>query len=492
MSDYHKNLQKNKEAPDSWCVLPWSQVNINGNGVFRLCCNSVSNKTKCILRTERKKPLHVKEADWDSVMNSDIMKSVRRKMLQGQWPEECIHCEKEFKAGTKSLNIKIRSQLASAVETKNYPDYHKTKVLTQKDGSISLKDFPVSFLDIRFGNQCNLKCVMCGPTESNMWYKDYSVAFNKDYFMEADHKIKLKVNSNGKLNTENNVFDWNDDSFFLSQIEKHISTFRKVHITGGEPLLIKSHWDFLRKCIHKGVASKIRIEYNSNITNVPPFAWDLWKHFKSIDMGLSVDCFGVVNDFIRYPSKWNTIENNMLKFDMSTEKISPYIVTVVSILNIWHLPEFVFYIMNKNYQKIGAGETSPVISPHPLHWPEYLDISILEDHFKCKIEQRFNKFKEIISKFDWQFHCGDSRGCVKWGRKIERACNILDSYINFMRDNRYNNEELSRHRKLFIYFMDKLDELRGTAWKETLPEAFKHTYEWRKINVDLKKLGVQS
>ena len=75
----------------------------------------------------------------------------------------------------------------------------------------------------------------------------------------------------------------------------------------GEPLIINAHYDFLQKCVDEGYASKLVIEYNTNITNVPQRAWDIWKHFKNVIVGVSIDGNKEVNDLIRFPSKWRMI-----------------------------------------------------------------------------------------------------------------------------------------------------------------------------------------
>ena len=105
-----------------------------------------------------------------------------------------------------------------------------------------------------------------------------------------------------------NVYNWSDDPQLWTQIEKHIHTLRRVYIVGGEPLLIKSHYEFLKKCIEQNVSHKLNIEYNSNITEIPNKVWSLWRQFKNITFHISLDGFGKVNDLIRYPSQWEKIK----------------------------------------------------------------------------------------------------------------------------------------------------------------------------------------
>ena len=479
MNDIQRNLTQNKEAPNSWCPLPWSHISIKGNGAYRLCCHSNTSKNQGILRDKEGNMLHIGKTNWDEVINSDTMKSVRKNMLAGKWSSECVRCQKEFNSGMKSRNIHERSLLAENIEPEHYPGYLKAKALTQSDGTISVKDFPVSFLDIRFGNLCNLKCAMCSPTDSSAWYKEHNAIWGR-YFEDSGENVTLKRNLDGKITIgKKDIFNWSDNYTLWSQLEKHIDQFRRIHIVGGEPLLIKAYYKFLKKCIESGIANKLIIEFNSNITHIPTQALKLWKQFKRIHIGISLDGFGQVNDFIRYPSRWGQLEKNIQQLNQIEGNLICYITTSVSVLNILHLPTFIEYIMKKNYKGIGLLHT-PLINPHPVYRPGFLNINILDEAFKEKIGLHFDKYKEKISNYDWQSIYGNSQ-IVSWEEKIIRACEILDNYVKFMQQSSYEKEELIKWRSLFIHFMDKLNELRNLYWRETFPELYESTLEWRKL-----------
>lgn len=481
MNDCDKNMSMNQGAPVSWCVVPWSRVSIKTNGNYRLCCSGETNTQTGdnVLRDKNRKPLHIGSADWESVMNSSTMKSVRKNMLKGKWSAECVHCERLFKKGGLPYSIGWRLTLASVVETENYPGYVKAKTLTQKDGSISLKDFPISDVDIRFGNLCNLKCVMCGPRSSDKWYDDYRLIWGKDYFLDQEEKVQLKSYENGKWKAKEDVFNWSEDLYLQSQFKENVSSFKRIYIAGGEPLLIKAHYKFLKWCVLNDVAKRIVIKYSSNITHIPTQAWDLWKHFKLMDMNISLDGFGPVNNFIRYPSEWNKIEKNLKKFDVAKGHFNLNILTTMSVLNVWHLPEFINYIMRENYKQISKQDN--LLWYQPVRRPYHLDMVILEDSFKEKISSHFEKAKKRISNFDWQAAFGDSN-LQSWEDKIKRADCIMDKLIKYMHNTHYDEKEfLLKHRKRFIYFMDKLDTLRGLCWAKTFPELYESTLGWRNL-----------
>ena len=476
MSDYQKNIMQNKGAPDSWCPRPWAGRSIQAPGTYKVCC-----LVKDVMRDKNERPLHINETNWENAMNSDIIKSVRKDMLAGKWHTQCGRCQKNFNSKLKSLNIFSRYKFAKDVEPKDYPGYIKAKNLTKSDGSILLKDFPVFFLDISFDNLCNLRCVTCNSGLSTSWLKDDMAIFGKNYF---DQSTKEAVNEsflkdepiqNGLTNQTASQFH----SLLFSQVKKHIHQFRRVYISGGEPLLTKSYYKFLKICIEHDVAKKMTIEFNSNLTYIPEQVWNLWKHFKKIQINFSVDGIGTVNDFIRYPSKWNAIEKNMSRFTEANGNFFCQIHATLNVLNIWHLPELIEYIIKKNYPHIG-NSILPIIHYNPVNKPIFLNTNILEESFKQKIKVHFEKYKKKISDYNWRSKYGESQ-ISSWKEKIKSAHKIMDSNINFMCLNLYSKTELEKWRSHFIHFMDKLDNLRGLCWQKTFPELYESTKKWRNL-----------
>ena len=58
-----------------------------------------------------------------------------------------------------------------------------------------------------------------------------------------------------------------------------------LYINGGEPTLIKAHWNYLRKLVDSGRSKNIILWYNINMTNLPEEI-TLWKEFKEAEFVL--------------------------------------------------------------------------------------------------------------------------------------------------------------------------------------------------------------
>ena len=481
MNDKEENLKGNEAAPASWCPLPWSHVSVKSNGTFRICCHSAASGTRGVLVDENNIPLTVESASFEQVINNSAMKNIRTQMLKGEWADSCVRCQRESNSGMLSRNQYERYALADIIEKEKYPSYQKAKAVTDADGTIKNDEFPISYMDIRFGNLCNLKCVMCSPTDSDQWYDDYAAVWNTTHFWDNKKQINLAPNINGKLKPTTKIFEWSDDTNFWNEIEKYIYQFRKIYLVGGEPLLIDAHYDFLQKCIDYGCADKLTIEYNTNLTNIPTRAWDIWKHFKTVIIGASIDGFGAVNDLIRYPSKWYKIEENLKKFKNTAGNFVVHIASTVQLLNVWQFPEFIEYVLVDNHMPGTFWSSSPLmLSAHPVHRPAYLNINILPDDFKNTLIVRYNEYKHKFKTTDYQTMYGNSDG-PSWEEKTSQACKLLDMYIQFMNKINYSEEELINARRDCIHFLDTLDTRRNTNWNTVCPEVYQATIAWRQL-----------
>ena len=104
--------------------------------------------------------------------------------------------------------------------------------------------------------------------------------------------------------------------------------------------MIREHKQFLEEIIRQGYADKILVRYNTNGLLVDDSIIDLWKKFKTVKVGFSIDDLSERNHYIRYPSDWDTIVQNLHKLDNTPNNIHVSIATAIQILNIKTLPDF--------------------------------------------------------------------------------------------------------------------------------------------------------
>lgn len=453
-------VESDSLIPSSWCPLPWSHVSIKNDGTFRLCCHANIGPTRGTLFGADGTPLNAATSTWKDAVNSETMKEVRATMLKGQWPPACTRCSNEFKAGVVPRNMFERDLEYSSV------DFIKAKELTSPDGSINPKDFPAKNIDMRFGNTCNLKCVMCSPRDSNQWYQDHVAITGETEYEEGHYSIKLFKNQSGEYRPQGDSYKWFDDTRVWDELTNASSTITKIFIAGGEPFLIKKHFQWLERCVELDIAKNITLEYSTNLTHIPDSAFGIWKKFKKVVFGISVDSIGEKNYLIRYPSDWSLIMENISKLDGKLTNASLKVVIAVQILNIFDLPEIFNFWLTQTMTHVPLH-----ITLHPVHRPYFYNLSILSESTKLEIKRNLDSYLEKIKQI--------TPVSKTHHQSLLEVIKITIKYSNFVMA--YSSAaNVTANRNNFIHTMDKLDELRKTDWKQTFPEVWAATKDWKK------------
>lgn len=111
-----------------------------------------------------------------------------------------------------------------------------------------------------------------------------------------------------------------------------ISKVRELKLTGDEPLMIKENWDMISQM---GENTTLRIITNGTITikNL-----SIFEKFKLVTWNISIEGPKEITEYIRYPSKWSTIQKN-IKTMNEMPNAQTFYVSTVGALNIHHLLE---------------------------------------------------------------------------------------------------------------------------------------------------------
>jgi len=442
----------------AWCPLPWLGLNVRNNGDVRVCCNANVSVNQGLVAKEDGSYYNLGKDKIQDFRNAKLMKEIRLAMLDGKYHESCVRCQREAESDMISRADWERDIWAHELTEET------AREITAEDGSIDTNQNPIKYMDLRFGNLCNLKCRMCGPTDSNMWYEDTVKLWGPQY-TDSGQKIKLVKNSKGKHEPEVDIYSWYENKDFWIDLEAEIPVVERLYIVGGEPLMINQHYEFLQKCINAGRADKIVIEYNTNITNIPERAWNIWKHFQRIQIGMSVDAVGPINDYIRNPSKWRKIEENMRKLDSAEGNFKVWWAATIQAYNLIHLPETMMWKINQNFKRVNVNiDYKSVISPHPLHNPKFLNIKIFPTESKQWIEQFFEEWKQ---RAEYEIFDNLNR---------KHFCKILDTYIKYMWA-----EDYSDQLEKFWHYTRTLDLSRNENLKSVSPKTWEllhgHLYE---------------
>lgn len=436
----------------TFCPMPWNSINLRNNGDLRICCNTNSySPNKGIMRKDDGTPYNAGKDDLDEARNAAIIKEVRQSMLKGEWHPECERCRQEEINGIRS-----RREYESDDWGRKGITLESMSPVTDSDGSIDPELIPIQFFDIRYGNFCNLKCRMCGPTDSHMWYDDFVQLHDRTHYKDTHDLIQLTKNSKGKWDTDQ--YNWfKDSNVYWNNFEKHTRNAEKLYIVGGEPLIIEEHIESLERLIANGTAPKIQIEYNTNLTNVTDRILNLWEHFEQIRIGVSIDGFGNVLEYQRTPIKWPHLYKNMKKLnDNNNINLKCWFAFTVTPFNVFHVPEF----MKWKLEESNLTRFNPIDSPRPLmthhmcHSPKHLNVKVLPEIIKQQVEERYQDYIEWIMSTDYSVHVKES------------FIGICDGITEFMKSESYYKE----YWPMFVDNTLRLDHMRNQNVLDIVPE----------------------
>lgn len=420
---------------------------------MRICCQANVSENRGLLKKENGETYNAGHDDLDESRNSELMNSARLDMLEGRWPSACSRCQSEEASGLRSRRI-YENQAWGTRYSQEWASAN-----TAEDGRIDTNAVPPVYFDIRLGNKCNLKCRMCGPTDSNLWYEDYHNTVAPS-FSDTQGKVQISQSGNRWVVSDNS-YDWHENEIFWDHLKKHAQWIEHLHIVGGEPLLIENHYKALEFLHENGFAKNITMEYNTNLMVLPQRALELWKHFKKVKVGVSLDGHGAVNDYIRSPSKWNIIVRNLERLNAASPNIDMWLSATIQVYNIYNITDLIRWKLESGLSRFNNTSRLPFITSHVLHHPKHYNIRILPQAVKAKVRQKFADFEMWFQ--DWALENIPEEKRRK--DMTESLHKLLKSYADYM-----NKEDWSHLMEEFWNNTLKLDKARNQDFFKVAPE----------------------
>lgn len=415
----------------TFCVIPWLHRMTDEQGFHQLCCVGVGEGNQLLNALGER--LHISQYLTDEqLLNSPTVKNARAQMLRGEWPVACERCQQaERSAGTS-----IRQQLNDVHERGR-----GASLLQRTSADGTLESPVVHYADIRLGNVCNLTCRMCGPVASRLWEPHFNQVQPKAYRLP---KGQLKTLS------RNNWVKKDSLEWLLNQ---HLPSLESLHFAGGEPLIVPEMVEALELCIGSGRAAEIQLSYNTNMTVLPEKVTSLWRHFRGVSILCSVDAYGLLNDYIRRPSRWSDIDRNLHMLDQRFDEWNvkwAAVTTTVQIYNVLTISELFEYLRTAGFARI---QKAPQLVP--LLYPGYLSIQTLPASAKRLARQRL---QAVMDRLDaaHEPELGALTGSIRSTLAFMAAADTTSE----LRD--------------FFAFCASSDQAFGDSWREAVPELARH------------------
>lgn len=389
------------EDSKTFCIYPWIHLHAYPTGEAYPCCHA-----------EMAYPVgNCRHKTLEEIYRDAPMRVLRDDMLNERPNPTCGRCyeqeESGFFSGRKSAN--------------KHHGHHVKRIDDDK--------FQMTYWDIRFSNLCNLSCRSCGHIFSSNWHKDQAVLAGGTW-----SQTNPVLNYAGR--TETDIWE---------QLIPHLDYVEQIYFAGGEPLMMKEHYNILDELERRG-RFDVRLIYNTNFTHVrlkDRTVFDYWKRFKSVAVGASLDAQGPRAEYIRKGTDWATIEANRARMMEVCPQVDFYISPTLSILNALHLPDF-----HRDWVEQGLIKPQD-LNVNILQDPAYLRIDIAPTDYKQKLVKRYQEHLEWLRPQD----------------PLQRATVGFESAIRFL--------QATDNTGLIPKFWKKtceLDDIRNENVLDTIPE----------------------
>jgi MoaA/NifB/PqqE/SkfB family radical SAM enzyme len=340
-----------KTPHEKFCILPWVSLETSPIGTVRPCCLA---EEEIVDNLGNKFDLS-SNAVLSTIQDSSYMQNLRKQFLAAEQPSTCKKCWAVEDAGGTSKRMHTLDRLKHMIPDQEWTEDSKS----------------LMFLDLKLGNICNLKCRICGSWSSSTF------AVEEIEFAPISQKKKgfhYQMLRQGAWARDNQEF-WDEINNISDQI-------RYIEFTGGEPFMIREHFRFLERIVDMGIAGQVEIHYNTNGTQFPDNAEDIWQHFKTVEIAFSIDDVGPRFEYQRANAVWPEVEYNIARFMAMRDRhfnIQLQACITVNVFNVLYLEEVANWADKQGFN---------FIYWNMLHEAKHFSIATLPDSAKKAIAEK--------------------------------------------------------------------------------------------------------
>lgn len=399
-----KKFINDKDYPT--CLAPWHAITIKWGGnvipdiIYKGSLGNINQQS-------------LKE-----ILEGDKAVALRTAHRNRTLPDTCIGCQKKEKSG-KSRRLYFWDRLDWPVKI----DSKKLEVDTTPD---------IRYLDFTLSNKCNLACIHCGPFVSTGWTKD-GKKLNKE---EPDYWQKQPIGYHGaEVNFMDNLF----------ANPEYFRNLQWVALRGGEPLYDEKCKELLQWFIDNGKAQDLMLDISTNATVFDEDFKEMFKHFKHIELNISIEATGELYSIIRGgPYKWDELQENIEKFYEYDNIEVVFAVTVMN-TNVMHLDKIWDWFDANHKHRASISMSNVVVNPN------YLNIAYMPHELKLIA---MDKISRIPNESIWpagSYHEEE----MQYGTGIESIKKGLMQEIE-------DEQEQQKNWNYFLQYTKDLDRLRNT------------------------------
>jgi hypothetical protein len=427
-----------------FCKTVWNGLHILPDGYIRLCSIGQNSNRNLDLQRARDSDgnvMHILTHSIHDIMNSDKHREVRVLNVSdtSAWSPHCECCENReiITNHNRTHNNKSRRLYLMDIDDNNVvSETNFTENKIDENGNIN---WMPSSLDIRFGNLCNQKCVMCSPAFSNMWYEEYFDYYKNNQFGQGTLVKAIKDINTGKW-IEPIELQWFEDPRWWAKFEEMMPYLRHIYITGGEPMVTPAHDIMLDKLIDSGYAKNVWLEYDTNASAINDKIVQRWSHFNKVEIRASLDAIGEQYEIIRFGGKWEKFQTNIKRLKQC-QIDSGGKVRLLAASTCFQIPTIYSIIETEEWcNSIGID-----FHLRFLEGPEHLAVASLSDKSKQELINYYTLNKD----------------------RTRKSSLIITHLQNHMGTKFYKPGKINE----FLKFMNYLDGTRNINWKKAFPKV---------------------
>ena len=300
------------------------------------------------------------------------------------WIPECNYCQDLEIAGTSS-----------------------PRTLSDVNHVFTDKDTDTVRVELQIDDDCNAACLICGAWNSSTWrqYEERTLK-GKTY---PSYKWKTTVDERISVVKDLVSFD----------------SVKQLHFFGGEPFNTDTQLTFLKLIEHP---ESVNIIYITNGSIFPcSETIELWKRFKSVHIGISIDGVGDHFNYLRWPLQWHQIENNLKKYvELAVDNITINSSFTVTPFNIFYIDRYTQWAeeFSMKYDNNSDRISEWFLNPHPVVGSN-MDMSCIPPDLKEMIIYKYGKDSRISKILSTDF---DVQKCLR-----------MINYLNFHDRHRKSN-----------------------------------------------------
>jgi organic radical activating enzyme len=430
-----------------FCLAKWTQVTIH---------LQIGHTHSCHHPGTHEIPLVELQRNPSALHNTKYKKEQRKKMLEGERPEECEYC----------WNVEDTSTMFSDRIYKSHEPW-SLPYLEEIKNSNWREDYNAKYVEVAFSNACNFKCSYCGPSFSSQWVQE-SKKFGGYPTMDNFNNLEY-LHSVGKLPIPHTEYNPYVEAFWKwwPELYRELHTFR---ITGGEPLLTKDTWDILDYIINEPNPNKeLKLGINSNLGAADEVIDRLIEKIKIIEEGdkvkelvlyTSCDTWGDQAEYIRNGLNFNRFWDNVNKILSQTNRLVIVFMSTYNALSVFNYDKLirgVHQLKTQYNSKDRYWSPAVFLDSSYLRYPLHQSVQILPLDYADKI------YDQYLLASSLRDHDKEFPGFVDI--EIDKIKRIYDWVMSPQ-----DPIEQMKNRHNFYKFFNEHDRRRDTNFVKTFPE----------------------